>query len=402
MRKSDFPIFKSHLGLIYLDSAATSLTPKPVIAAVTEYLEKFSANISRGLYPLAEETTERFEAVRNKTARFLNAESKEVIFTSGTTASLNLTARLLEEGLTNEDEIIVTEMEHHSNFLPWKELAQRTGARFTVLPLTKTGEISLEVLKKAVGPKTKALALSSISNVLGTINPIQEITSLAKEKNPNIVVVVDAAQAVGHISVDVKVWGVDFVAFSSHKMFGSTGLGVLYGKKELLETLSPVDFGGGMVLDACAPKTTYRDIPYRFEAGTPDIAAVFALGAALDYIEEVGLPKIREHEVSLTQYAREQLASAFGERIQVLGPISSEKRGGILAFNIKGLHPHDMAQILGEEGICIRAGEHCAAPLHRSLGLTATTRVSFSIYNEKEDIDVFIRELKSAEKILVK
>ena len=402
MHKKDFPIFEKHSDLIYLDSAATSLKPKSVINAVTDYLSHASTNISRGLYPLAEATTERFEAVRKQTALFLNADPTEIIFTGGTTQAINTVARLLESKVDTDSEILVTTMEHHSNFLPWKELALRKGCTFSLLPLTTSGEISLDALRSAIHPHTKILALSFVSNVLGTINPISEITSIAKEINKDIIVIVDAAQAAGHIPLDMKALNVDFLAFSAHKMFGSTGLGVLYGKKEILETLSPVDFGGGMVQDACAVKPEYKALPTCFEAGTPDIASVFALGAAITYITALGIENIRTHEKELVSYAIENLKKIFGNHITILGPTDLEKRGGVLSFTLNGIHPHDIAHIVGEQGICVRAGEHCTAPLHKSLGLSATTRISFSVYNETKDIDRLIEALKEAQKILLK
>ena len=419
--KKDFPIFIHHPDLVYLDTAATALKPIVVIDANTEYLEQYSANISRGLYPLAELATERFETSRKKVATFIGAKSpREIIFTAGTTASLNLTAGLLEEHVRRDDNIVVTEMEHHSNYLPWKELAKKQRAILRVIPIGNEGKFDKDKLLSFIDKHTRIVAFSAVSNVLGTINPVKDITAVIKKINPKTLIVIDAAQAVGHIPFDVNYWCADFVAFSAHKMFGPTGVGVLYGKRELLETLSPVAFGGGMVLDihptlplqrrvhsdtnsegqACTKDTLYQDVPQRFEAGTQNIGGVIALAAAIQYIESIGVKNIRAHEKALTRYAYKKLAEVFGDAINILGPKNVKERGGIIAFTFRNIHPHDIAQILGEQNICVRAGEHCASPLHRALNLSATTRISFSIYNDKSDIDKLINKLEVVQKIL--
>lgn len=392
--KKDFPIFTHQPDLVYLDSAATTLKPQAVIDAEREYLEQYSTNVGRGLYPLAETATEKFEVVRTKIAHFIGAKNeKEVIFTSGTTASINLAAQLLESSIRPNNNIVVTSLEHHSNFLPWKELALRTGASFCIAPISANGCIDTQALASLIDEHTALVAFSAVSNVTGTISPVADIIQLIKAKNPNVIVIVDAAQAISHIPINVSLWDADFVAFSGHKCFGSTGVGVLYGKQSLLETLAPVSYGGGMVLDACAETTEYKDIPHRFEAGTPNIGGVIVLGAALDYITSIGIDNIHTHETSLVHYADERLRESFGDTISIIGPVDREKQSGILSFVLDGLHPHDIAHLLGESGICVRAGEHCAAPLHRALGLSATTRLSFSVYNSKEDIDRLIEEL---------
>jgi len=393
--KKDFPIFTHHPDLIYLDSAATALKPQVVIDAEKEYLEQYSTNIARGIYPLAETATEKFEMTREKVATFIGAKSsKEIIFTSGTTDSLNLVSKLLASKVSKGDNIVTTEMEHHSNFLPWKELVKKNIAEFRVVSLTKEGTIDIDVLKKSIDEHTKIVAFSALSNVLGTINPIKEITALIKSINPNVIVVVDAAQAVCHTRLSVSEWNIDFLAFSGHKMFGPTGVGILYGKLSLLETLHPVNFGGGMVLDACAKETMYKEAPYCFEAGTPNIGGIVALSTAVDYIEGIGLENIRLHEHSLVTYAIKRLKETFGETITIIGTTNPDERSGIITFTFEGIHPHDVAAILGEHNICVRAGEHCTAPLHKSLGLHATTRISFSIYNDTTDIDELISVLK--------
>ena len=398
--KKDFPLFASHPDLVYLDSAATALKPKGVRDALNEYLTQYSTNISRGLYPLAETATEKFEATRDKVAAFIGANPQEIIFTAGATASINLAAALLADRIKPGDNIVVTEMEHHSNYLPWKELAQKSGCEFRVATLAPNGTLGLETLGDVLDRHTKIVAFPAVSNVLGTINPTKDIVALVKKINPGVLVVVDAAQAVGHLPLDVSAWGADFVAFSAHKMFGPTGVGVLFGRQSLLETLSPVTFGGGMVLDACAEHPVYKDTPYRFEAGTPNISGVIAFGAAIEYIESIGIENIRAHDRALAAYSFLRLREAFGDAIHIIGPESSAERSGIIAFAFDGMHPHDIAQLLGEENICVRAGEHCAAPLHRALDLAATTRISFSIYNSEHDVDRLIEKLKNISLIL--
>jgi len=403
--KTDFPLFRHHPDLVYFDSAATALKPQVVIDAEREYLEQYSANVGRGLYPLAETATEKFEAVREKVARFIGAsKSTEIIFTGGTTASINLAALLLASQISEGDNIVTTTMEHHSNFLPWKELAKKCQAELRVLPITEEGALNMSALGRYVDARTRVVAFSAVSNVLGTINPVQEIIAAIKAITPDAIVLVDAAQAIGHMPLGVSLWDADLVAFSAHKMFGPTGVGILWGKAALLETLPPVAFGGGMVLDvyppessvgrACAAETTYKEIPYRFEAGTPNIGGIIGFGAALDYIGSIGIENIRAHEMALTEYAMKRLKETFGAAIAIVGPTEADKRGGIIAFSFAGIHPHDIAQLLGEKNICVRAGEHCAAPLHRRLGLAATTRISFSVYNSEEDIDTLIEALK--------
>ncbi len=398
--RQDFPIFQHQPNLVYLDAAATSLKPRAVIDAEREYLEQYSSNVGRGFYPLAEKATEKFEAVREQVASFIGAaNSREIIFTSGTTASINLSARLLEPLVGPERHIVVTELEHHSNFLPWKELSRRKNGVFRVAPIGADGCIDTTALSKLINENTAIVAFSAVSNVTGAISPVADIVQLIKIKNLKAIVIVDAAQAVGHMPLDVTQWNADFVAFSGHKMFGPTGIGVLYGKSALLETLSPVAFGGGMVLDSCADETLYKEIPFRFEAGTPNIGGVIALGAAIEYIESLGLGNIRAHETTLTEYALKKLSGTFGDALRIIGPKNANDRGSIIAFSLDGIHPHDIAHLLGENGICVRAGEHCAAPLHRTLGLPATTRISFSIYNDKNDVERLIKVLKKTQKI---
>ncbi len=405
--KNDFPIFRHHPDLTYLDSAATALKPETVIDAVSGYYETLSTNVGRGLYPLAEETTARMEGTREKTARFIGADTEEVIFTHGTTESMNLLASVLADRVKRDDNIVVTAMEHHSNFLPWERLARERGAELRVIPLSADGSIDMEILRNHVGSETSIFAFPAVSNVLGTINPVAAFVREAKRLNPGILTIVDAAQAAGHVAIDVREWDCDFLAFSGHKMFGPTGVGILYGKRGILETLPPYQVGGGMVLDvypnppaagrACA--SIYKDIPHRFEAGTPDIAAIIGFGAAIDFIGGIGGSAIREHEIGITRYALDRLRSSFGADITIYGPEKAEDRGGLVSFTLSGVHPHDLAQVLGEKNIAIRAGEHCAAPLHRALDIPATARVSFSVYTEEGDVDRLIDGMRDARKI---
>jgi cysteine desulfurase / selenocysteine lyase len=405
--KKGFPIFQYQPSLIYLDSAATSLKPKVVIDTEREYLEQYSSNVGRGLYPLAEKATEKFEAVREKVAHYIKAtSSREIIFTSGTTDSINLAANLLAHTIESGDNIVTTIMEHHSNFLPWKELARQKNAELRVINITKEGELDMEMLKKSIDARTKIMAFTAVSNVLGTINPVAEIIATIKNINPQTLVLVDVAQAVGSLDIDVAKWSADFVAFSAHKMFGPTGVGVLYGKSDILEELNPVIFGGGMVLDIYptgrvnTSEIMYKEIPYRFEAGTPNIGGVIAFGAALDYIENLGWKNIRAHEKNLAGYAMKLLKETFGNTINILGPSNQERRAGIIAFAFANIHPHDIAHLLGEENVCVRAGNHCASPLHQTLNLNATTRISFSIYNSKKDVEKFIETLQKVQQKL--
>lgn len=397
--KSHFPIFRHHPDLAYLDSAATALKPEAVIDAVSGYYETLSTNVGRGLYPLAEETTARMEETREKTARFIGADTEEIIFTHGTTESMNLLASVLADRVKRGDSIVVTAMEHHSNFLPWERLARERGAELRVIPLAANGSIDMEMLRNHVGSETSIFAFPAVSNVLGTINPVATFVREAKHLHPGILTIVDAAQAAGHIAIDAHEWGCDFLAFSGHKMFGPTGAGVLYGKRGILETLPPYQVGGGMVQDACARDPEYKAVPYRFEAGTPDIAAIIGFGAAIDFIGGIGGSAIREHEIGITRYALERLRSSFGSDITIYGPEKTEDRGGLISFTLAGVHPHDLAQVLGEKNIAIRAGEHCAAPLHRALDIPATARLSFSAYTEEGDIDRLIDGMRDARKI---
>lgn len=400
--KNDFPIFKHQPDLVYLDSAATAQKPRTVIQAVTDYYEQYTSNIARGIYPLAEEATEKFETARARVANFIGAtRPEEIIFTAGTTASLNLVASLLAPRLDPDSSVVVSMAEHHSNYLPWKELATQRQAHFSLVPVTPAGFIDAAALAEAVTPNTKIVALSAISNVLGVINPIRELVQKIRTKNPTALVVIDAAQAIGHIPIAAAEWDADFLAFSGHKMFGPTGIGVLYGRYQILEHCPPITFGGGMVLDACADKPLYKEIPYRFEAGTPHIAGVIGLAAAIDFVTAVGLEAIQTHEQILIRYALEKLQTTFGDDLHIVGTTDPSKKSSILSFTLVGIHPHDVASLLGEHQVCVRAGLQCAAPLHESLQLPATTRVSLALYNTKADIDALIKGLQAVRTVVL-
>lgn len=386
--RNDFPIYESQPDLVYLDSAATALKPKSVIDAMNGYYFEYSANVARGLYPLAEGATTALDAARQTVAHFLSAESKEaVVFTANATHAINLVALGLESRVAERNNIVVTELEHHSNYLPWKELARRSGAELRTAHFNDRGQIDQAHLTTLIDQETTIVALSAVSNVLGMINPVAEIVRTVREINPGTLVLIDACQAAGHYPINLPAWNADYIVFSGHKLFGPTGIGVLAGKKKALELLRPMNVGGGTVLDACNQTIEYKKLPENLEGGTPNIAGAIGLAEAIRYVESIGLESIRVHEIALVRYAIEQLTKTFGEHIHILGTSDPDLRAGIISFTIDGLHPHDLAHLLGEENICVRAGEHCASPLHRRLGLNATTRLSFSMYTTMADID---------------
>ncbi|MEP7162441.1 MAG: aminotransferase class V-fold PLP-dependent enzyme [Candidatus Moraniibacteriota bacterium] len=395
--KKDFPIFESQPDLVYLDSAATALKPKMVVDATNEYYFEYSANAARGLYPLAELATTALENARKKIARFINATSdREIVFTANATHGINLVALGLEESIPPEANIVVTDMEHHSNFLPWKELARRSGAELRSALFTEEGVVSESSLASLVDEKTVIVAFAAVSNVLGVQNRVTDLAAIIRDRNPNALILIDACQAVGHFPVDMEEWDADFIVFSGHKLFGPTGIGVLAGKKVSLEKLSEKNVGGGTVLDACSTMTRYKSLPENLEGGTPNIAGAIGLAAAIEYIETLGLENIRQHEIALMDFTLKRLREAFGEKIHILGTLDAEQRAGLVSFALHSIHPHDLAQILGENGVCVRGGELCASPLHRALKLPATTRVSLSLYNREEDIEKLIAGIQKA------
>lgn len=395
--RSQFPILDQEvngLPLVYLDSAATSQKPLSVIESVERYYREYNSNVHRGVHTLGTKATDGFEGARDKVRKFINAASREeVIFSRGTTTSLNIVATSYGRAFCKEgDEIVISYMEHHSNLIPWQQVAKVTGATLKYIPLQKDGTLNLEDVEKTITDRTKIVAITHVSNVLGTINPIKEIAKIAHAKGA--VIVVDGAQAAPHIKVDVQDLDVDFYAFSSHKMCGPTGIGVLYGKKDLLEQMEPVEFGGEMIDFVNLYDSTWKELPWKFEAGTPSIAQAIGLGAAIDFLEEIGMDNIHQHEYDLVEYALKKLSEIEG--VTIFGPLDASKKGGVVTFNIDGVHPHDVSTALDMEGIAIRAGHHCAQPLMKVLNQTATARASFYLYNTKEDIDALADGLVKA------
>lgn len=398
--KQDFPIFKHNPSLVYLDSAATSLKPSSVIGKLVEYYQKYPASVGRGIYDIAQRATEEYEATRKIVACFINAEQEEIIFTRNTTESINLLAYTLGEKIIKKnDEIIISIMEHHSNFVPWQQLAIRKKANIRIIDINNQGYLDLS-LKKIVNKKTKIVALTYASNVLGTINNIKKITEQIKKINPNTIIIIDAAQAVPHVPINVKKLGIDFLVFSAHKMLGPTGVGILWGKKNRLNKMPPFIFGGNMIREVSIKKTTLESLPYKFEAGTPSIGEIIAFKNAILYFKKIGFKNILEYERKLIKYSMDRFKKEFNDTIKILGPKKIQDRVGVISFTFKNYHPHDIAQILSEQNICVRAGHHCAMPLHTRLKIPASTRISFYIYNTKSDVDKLIIGLKRVNKIL--
>ena len=387
--KKDFPIL-SGSNLVYLDNAATTQKPQSVLDEVDSLYREANANVHRALYSLGSEATERFENSRKKVAKYISANSeKEIVFTSGTTESINLLARSIGNTLKPGDEILISEMEHHSNIVPWQMTAQRTGATLKYLSIKETGELDISNPEKYFTSNTKIISLTHMSNVLGTINPIKKLSEKAHQVGA--IMIVDGAQGASHLPVDVKELGCDFYAFSGHKMLGPTGIGVLWGKTEHLEEMDPFMGGGEMINTVTMESSTWNDIPYKFEAGTPNFAQAVGLGAAIDYLQNIGMDSIAAHEQKLIKYALGKLNQIDGLRIHG----SAKDRGGVISFNMDGIHPHDLAQFLNEDNIAIRVGHHCAQPLLKTLGETATARLSFYIYNDESDVDKFCESLET-------
>ena len=389
--KNDFPIFKSkEKNFIYLDSASTSQKPQSVIDSVSSYYDSYSANIHRALYEIGEKATDKYESVREKVKQFMNVpDSHSIIFSSGTTESINLIAYAWgTKNLNNDDHILITEMEHHSNLIPWQLLSSRSNASLDYILLNNDGTLELESLEKKILSKTKIISVSHQSNVFGTINPINKIIDEAKKVGA--ITVIDGAQAVPHMKVDIENLGCDFYAFSGHKMLGPTGVGVLIGRKTILEKMDPFMGGGEMINTVTMEKSTWNDVPWKFEAGTPNIAQVIGLGAAIDYIEKIDIENIHQHEQALLKYGLDILSQ--NKNIVLYG--NPEIRGAVIPFNVKNVHPHDLAKFLDTDGICIRAGHHCTQPIMNRLGINATARASFYIYNTKNDIEKLAESIK--------
>ena len=398
--RNDFPIFRKKINgkdLVYLDNASTTQKPYSVIDSITDFYSNYNSNIHRAVYQLAEEATKMYEHSREKIANFINARPEEIIFTRNTTESINLIAHSWARlNLKKDDGVAITEIEHHSNIVPWQILSQEIGTRLEYVGIDENGFLDLEHMIELISSKKiKLVSLSHMSNVLGTIVPIEKIIRIAHENG--IPVIVDGAQSVPHMPVNVENMDCDFLVFSAHKMLGPTGVGVLYAKKEHLDKMKPFLGGGDMIKEVFKFHTDYNEVPYKFEAGTPNIADVVGFGAAIEYLEKIGMENIRKHEIYLTDYALESMLSL--KYVTIYGPRDPNERGGVISFNIADIHPHDLATIMNNHGIAIRSGHHCAQVLMQRLDVPATSRASFYIYNTKEEIDRFVNAIKEAGRI---
>ncbi|MDR6777957.1 MULTISPECIES: cysteine desulfurase [Paenibacillus] len=390
--REQFPILHQEINghpLVYLDNAATSQKPLAVIEAIKHYYEFDNSNVHRGVHTLGSRATDAYEGAREKVARFLNAKrSQEIIFTRGTTTALNLVAS--SYGRANcqaGDEIVITQMEHHSNLIPWQQVAKATGATLKYIPLQEDGSVDLADVEKTITENTKIVAIAHVSNVLGVVNPVKEIAAIAHRKGA--VIVIDGAQSTPHMRVDVQDIDADFYAFSGHKMCAPTGIGALYGKKTLLENMEPIEFGGEMIDDVGLYESTWKELPWKFEGGTPIIAGAVGLGAAIDFLESIGLDAIAQHESRLVDYALKRLREVEG--LTIYGP--AERHVGLVTFNLDDVHPHDVATVLDSKGVAVRAGHHCCQPLMRWLKASATARASFYLYNTEEEVDALVSAL---------
>jgi len=396
--RDDFPILKQQVcgrPLVYLDNAATSQKPRQVIEAISRFYSEDYSNIHRGVHTLSQRSTQSYEAVRTKVQRFIHAaEDREIIFVRGATEGINLVAfGYLRPRLQAGDEIVISGMEHHSNIVPWQMLCEEKDARLRVIPINDNGEVIFEEYEKLLSSKTRLVAVTHVSNALGTINPIRRMVEVAHRHQ--IPVMVDGAQAIPHLAVDVQALGCDFYTFSGHKLYGPTGIGVLYGKAGLLESMSPFQGGGDMIASVTFEKTTYNKIPHKFEAGTPDIAGVIGLGAAIDYVQAIGLASISSYEEQLLAYATHEVSKISGLRI--LG--SAKEKASVLSFTLEGVHPHDIGTILDQQGIAIRAGHHCAQPVMDRFQVPATARASFAFYNTKKEVDALVNGIRAVTEV---
>ncbi|EJY96371.1 cysteine desulfurase [Staphylococcus arlettae CVD059] len=390
----DFPILNQKVNgkrLAYLDTTATSQTPIQVINVLEDYYKRYNSNVHRGVHTLGSLATDAYESARESVRRFINAQYfEEIIFTRGTSASINLVARSYgDANLTEGDEIVVTEMEHHANIVPWQQLAKRTKAELKFIPMTPDGELDIEDVKATINDKTKIVAIAHVSNVLGTINDVKAIAEVAHQHGA--IISVDGAQSAPHLALDMQDLDVDFFSFSGHKMLGPTGIGVLYGKRELLQNMEPIEYGGDMIDFVSKYDATWADLPTKFEAGTPLIAQAIGLGEAIKYLENIGFEAIHNYEKELTAYAFDQLSNIEG--LEIFGP-PKERRAGVITFNLTDIHPHDVATAVDTEGVAVRAGHHCAQPLMKWVDQSSTARASLYIYNTKEDIDQLVNALK--------
>ena len=399
--RSDFPLLKRKVNgkrIVYLDSAATSLKPQSVIDAVTSYYTDCTANVFRGIYKISEEATQKYEDGRSMVAKLVGATSDQIVFVRNTSEALNLIAySYFYPRITPQSSVVTTIMEHHSNFVPWQQMAMEKNAQFRIWYCDADGVLDLSEIKNLVDTNTVLFTFTAVSNVLGTINPVKEIVAEVKKINPGCLVVVDAAQAVPHMPVDVRDWGADAVAFSSHKMLGPSGAGALWATKKMLADMKPFMYGGDMIREVHEKETMFQEPPHKFEAGTPFIEGAFGFGRAAQYLMEAGMGNVRDHEKKITEYALGKLSEIKG--LTVFGPKVLEKKAGVIAFRVDGVHPHDVAQVLDEEAVCIRVGYHCAMPLHEYLKIGPTCRASFSIYNDTDDIDALVSGLKNVQKM---
>ncbi len=391
--RPDFPILRRQVHeqpLVYLDNAATTQKPQAVIDALTRYYEQTNSNIHRGVHTLSQEATEQYEDARHRIQRFLNAPRREeIIFVRGTTEAINLVAQAYARpALQAGDEVLITHMEHHSNIVPWQMVCAATGAKLKVTPMTDVGELDMAAFEKLLSPRTKVVSVVHVSNALGTINPVRPI--IEKAHAVGAVVLVDGAQAVPHVTVDVEALGCDFYCFSGHKLYGPTGIGALYGRRELLESMPPYQGGGDMIASVSFEKTTYADLPYKFEAGTPHVAGGIGLGAALAYLEQFDMAAIAAHEHAVLEYATAAVGAL--DEVRLIG--TAADKAGVLSFTVDDIHPHDVGTILDQQGIAVRTGHHCAQPVMDRYGVPATVRASLGLYNTTEEIDALVRGLK--------
>ena len=393
--KSDFPTLSQKVNgkeLVYLDNAATTQKPKAVIKSIERYYNESNANIHRGVHALSQKATDLYENSRKNISNFINAESeKQIIFVRGATEAINLVANSHVRPLLNKnDEIIISQMEHHANIVPWQLICEEKNAKLRILPMNQRGELILDSLEKIISKKTKFMAINHVSNSLGTINPIEEIVEIAHQHK--IKILVDGAQAVQHIPIDIQKIDADFYCFSGHKLYGPTGIGILYGKKQLLNEMPPYQGGGDMIKSVTFDETIYNDIPHKFEAGTPNISGVIGLSAAIDYMREIGIEKISKHEAELLEYASKELKKI--DDVQIIG--NAERKASVISFVIKNIHPHDIGTIMDSDGVAIRAGKHCTDPVMDFYSIPATARASFAAYNNKDDVDKLIKSVKKA------
>lgn len=395
--RQDFPILRQTINgkpLVYLDNAATTQKPQSVIDCEAHYYSALNANIHRGVHTLSQRATDAYEAVRDAVRDLINAAGREeIVFVRGTTEAINLVAASFGQRLRPGDEILISAMEHHSNIVPWQLVCQRTGASLQVAPINDAGELMLEQFARLLGQRTRLVALTHLSNALGTVNPLRHIIELAHARG--IPVLIDGAQAVPHLKVDVQALDCDFYAFSGHKLYGPTGVGVLYGKAALLDAMPPYQGGGDMIREVTFRRTTYNELPYKFEAGTPNIAGVIALGAAIEYVRALGLEAIAAHEHALLAYASAQAAQIAG--LRMIG--TAADKASILSFTLDGIHPHDVGTILDQHGVAVRAGHHCAMPVMERFGVPATVRASFALYNMREEVDVLFAAVRAAQEV---